>query len=156
MRSSCGVQLQRVLLFIAPRRDCRRAGVRPTQCGYNCSDDDTDMFAFSETGQQAESKLSFSARTRRAAGAGSQTGGRFPDSPMPRNGATSRTAQELNANPGRRAVTGRRPAQFTPKQYRYPALPVFFSKSTLHPAEPCDEFHDAFATGSGLVPVRSK
>jgi hypothetical protein len=46
-------------------------------------------------------------------------------------------------------------SQFAAKQYINPALPLILSWSTLQPRVPCEEFHDALATGSGLVPLWS-
>ena len=57
----------------------------------------------------------------------------------------------------RRDDAGRGPpicqSQFVAKQYISPALPLILSWSTLQPRVPCEEFHEALATGSGLVPL---
>jgi hypothetical protein len=46
-------------------------------------------------------------------------------------------------------------SQFVAKQYISPALPLILSWSTLQPRVPCEEFHEALATGSELVPLWS-
>ena len=67
-----------------------------------------------------------------------------------------RTGKRLGATLARLGyVNDQALTQFVAKQYRYPALPVFASRASLHPADLCDEFHDAFATGFGFVPLRS-